>query len=80
MKRSYYVFSNGRLVRKQNTVYLYQYAEEREDVDAASLKDAGAQASCVMEQLEDDINEENVMDDEEEEELMWPPKSGHVIL
>jgi CRISPR-associated protein Cas1 len=67
MKRSYYVFSNGRLVRKQNTVYLYQYAEEREDDDATSLKDAGAQASCVMEQLEDDINEENETDDEEEE-------------
>ena len=67
MKRSYYVFSNGRLVRKQNTVYLYQYAEEREDADATSLQDAGAQASCVMEQLEDDINEENETDGEEEE-------------
>jgi CRISPR-associated protein Cas1 len=67
MKRTYYVFSNGRLVRKQNTIYLYQYGEEREDDDAVSLKDAATQASCVMEQLEDDIKEENATDDEEEE-------------
>ena len=49
MKRSYYIFSNGRLVRRQNTVYLHTYAEEREDGDAASLADAAAQSGCVLE-------------------------------
>lgn len=58
MRRIYYVFSNGRLVRKQNTIYLYQYAGEREDDDSVSLRDAAAQASCVVEQLEQDVEEE----------------------
>jgi CRISPR-associated protein Cas1 len=49
-KRLYYIFSNGRLIRHQNTVYLHTYegaARENE----ASLADAAAQAGCVLEDL-----------------------------
>lgn len=74
MKRSYYVFSNGRLVRKQNTIYLYQYAEDREDDDAMALRDAASQASCVMEQLEEDIDNEQDDDSLEEKEPDFKPR------
>jgi CRISPR-associated protein Cas1 len=53
MKRNYYIFSNGRLVRQDNTVYLHQYAGERGDDDAQSLADAAAQSGCVLEDLSD---------------------------
>ncbi len=54
MKRLYYIFSNGRLVRRDNTVYLHQYEDEREDGDALSLADAAAQNGCVLEDMESD--------------------------
>jgi CRISP-associated protein Cas1 len=59
MKRSYYIFSNGRLLRKQNTVYLHQYEGEREDADEQSLADAAAQAGCALEDLESDLADES---------------------
>jgi CRISPR-associated protein Cas1 len=49
MKRHYFIFSNGRLVRYQNTVYLHQYEGEREDGDEQSLADAALQNGCVLE-------------------------------
>ena len=49
MKRHYFIFSNGRLMRHQNTVYLHQYEGEREDGDEQSLSDAAAQDGCVLE-------------------------------
>jgi CRISPR-associated protein Cas1 len=55
-KRLYYIFSNGRLVRHQNTVYLHTYegpAQENE----VSLADAAAQAGCVLEDLADEWEE-----------------------
>jgi len=52
MKRNYYIFSNGRLVRHQNTVYLHQYEGDRQDNDALSLEDATEQAGCVLEDFE----------------------------
>lgn len=55
MKRHYFIFSNGRLVRHQNTVYLHQYEGEREDGDELSLQDAALQNGCV---LEDDFAED----------------------
>ncbi len=58
MKRLYYVFSNGRLVRKQNTIYLHQYEDERQDSDAQSLEDAMAQNDCVLEQ-EDELTKDD---------------------
>ena len=51
MRRPYFVFSNGRLVRKHNTLYLHAYAGEREDGDDSALPDAMPQASCVLEDL-----------------------------
>lgn len=53
MKRNYYIFSNGRLLRHQNTVYLHQYEGERADDDVASLADAAAQSGCVLEDREE---------------------------
>jgi len=53
MKRPYYIFSNGRLVRKQNTVYLHQYEGERQDDDEVSLADAATQDGCVLEDFDD---------------------------
>lgn len=54
MKRAYYIFSNGRLARQANTLYLHQYDGEREDGDALSLEDAAAQNGCVLEDLDED--------------------------
>ncbi len=51
MRRPYFVFSNGRLVRKHNTLYLHAYAGEREDSDETSRLDAAPQAPCVLEDL-----------------------------
>lgn len=62
MKRPYYIFSNGRLLRKQNTVYLHQYEGGREDADATSLEDAAAQAGCVLEDLESDLEDKGEED------------------
>lgn len=59
MKRLYYVFSNGRLVRKQNTIYLHQYEDERQDDDDQSLQDAMEQNDCVMEQDEELTNDDS---------------------
>ncbi|MBV9868770.1 MAG: hypothetical protein JO316_25715 [Abitibacteriaceae bacterium] len=53
MKRNYYIFSNGRLARQQNTVYLWQYANERQDTDELALADAAAQAGYVLEDMEE---------------------------
>ena len=64
MKRQYFIFSNGRLLRKQNTLYLHQYAEEREDGDDVSLEDAAEQNGCVL----DDCDEDRVLDVQESEE------------
>jgi CRISPR-associated protein Cas1 len=52
-KRLYYIFSNGRLVRHQNTVYLHTY-DGPAPQDAASLADAAAQSGCVLEDLADE--------------------------
>jgi CRISPR-associated protein Cas1 len=60
MKRHYFIFSNGRLVRHQNTVYLHQYEGEREDGDEQSLADAALQNGCV---LEDDFAEDTDSDE-----------------
>lgn len=49
MKRHYFIFSNGRLLRHQNTVYLHQYQGERQDNDEQSLKEAALQNGCVLE-------------------------------
>lgn len=57
MKRIYYIFSNGRLARQANTVYLHQYAEEREDDDAQSLQEAATQNGCVLENLSDEFED-----------------------
>ncbi len=59
MKRQYFIFSNGRLLRRDNTIYLHQYAEEREDGDEISLEDAAEQNGCVLEDLEIDNGEVN---------------------
>ena len=56
MKRNYYIFSNGRLVRHQNTIYLHQYSDERSDGDEQSLDDAAAQSGCVLEDLQADFD------------------------
>jgi hypothetical protein len=56
LKRQYFIFSNGRLLRRDNTLYLHQYAEEREDGDETSLEDAAEQNGCVLE----DCDEERV--------------------
>jgi CRISPR-associated protein Cas1 len=53
MKRLYYIFSNGRLARRQNTLYLHQYNGEREDTDELSLADAAEQSGCVLEECEE---------------------------
>lgn len=53
MKRLYYIFSNGRLLRKQNTVYLHQYEGEREDGDELSLEDAAEANGCVLEDMDE---------------------------
>lgn len=55
MKRFYYIFSNGRLVRKQNTVYLHSYADEGLPPDSLTQSDAASQAGCVLEDLEADF-------------------------
>lgn len=52
MRRPYFVFSNGRLVRHQNTLYLHCYDGERTDSDDVSLQDAAAQAGCALEDFE----------------------------
>lgn len=56
MKRHYYIFSNGRLRRQNNTVYLHAYDGGRSDDDAASLDDAAAQAGCVLEDFVNDAD------------------------
>ena len=56
MKRNYYIFSNGRLLRHQNTVYLHQYSDERADGDEQSLADAAAQNGCVLEDLMQEVD------------------------
>ena len=53
MRRPYFIFSNGRLVRHQNTLYLHCYDGERTDNDAVSLQDAAVQAGCTLEDFED---------------------------
>jgi|GEM_PF-23185 len=63
MKRPYYIFSNGRLARQQNTVYLWQYAGERQDGDELALADAAAQAGCVLEDLDESLPGEAPMQD-----------------
>lgn len=68
MKRQYFIFSNGRLLRKQNTLYLHQYAEEREDGDDVSLEDAAEANGCVLE----DCDEDRVLDSLEEESAETP--------
>jgi CRISPR-associated protein Cas1 len=55
-KRLYYIFSNGRLVRHQNTVYLHTY-DGPAPQDATALDDAVTQAACVLEDLTDDWEE-----------------------
>src|SRR5438105_3945371 len=52
MKRHYYIFTNGRLVRHQNTIYLHTYAGDAPEPDAQALQDAAAQAGCVLEDHE----------------------------
>ena len=74
MKRSYYVFSNGRLTRHQNTVYLHQFDEDRTDADESALAEAATQSGCVLEDLADDFGlglEDNFLDDDsiESEEI-----------
>jgi CRISPR-associated protein Cas1 len=51
MRRPYFVFSNGRLLRKDSTLYLHAYEGERGDGGASSLPDAVPQAACVLEDL-----------------------------
>lgn len=60
MRRPYFVFSNGRLVRHQNTLYLHIHEGERGDDDAVSLSDAAAQAGCALEDFEADDLESDV--------------------
>lgn len=55
MKRQYFVFSHGRLVRHQNTIYLHSFGGERQDDDAPSLEEAAAQAGCVLEEFGPDF-------------------------
>jgi CRISPR-associated protein Cas1 len=43
MKRQYFVFSHGRLVRHQNTIYLQAFGGERMDGDAPSLDEADSE-------------------------------------
>lgn len=64
MKRLYYVFSNGRLVRKQNTIYLHQYEDERRDDDEQSLADAMEQNDCVLEQDEELLSDDGLLTNE----------------
>lgn len=52
MRRQYFVFSNGRLVRHQNTLYLHSYGNERHDGSPIALEDAVAQAGCVLEDFD----------------------------
>lgn len=66
MKRQYFIFSNGRLLRKQNTLYLHQYAEEREDGDDTALEDAAEANGCVLEDCDEDRVLDSVEDAEEE--------------
>jgi CRISPR-associated protein Cas1 len=63
MRRPYFVFSNGRLVRHQNTLYLHCYDGERTDNDAVSLQDAAVQAGCTLEDFEDSTVENPDFDD-----------------
>lgn len=55
MKRQYFVFSHGRLVRHQNTIYLHSFEGGRQDDDAPSLEEAAAQAGCVLEEFGPDF-------------------------
>jgi CRISPR-associated protein Cas1 len=55
VKRFYYIFSNGRLVRKQNTVYLHSYESDEDEPDAQTQSDAASQAGCVLEDLAADF-------------------------
>lgn len=55
MKRQYFVFSHGRLVRHQNTMYLHSFEGGRQDNDAPSLEEAAAQAGCVLEEFGPDF-------------------------
>lgn len=54
MKRSYYIFSSGRMQRHQNTLYLRKFADEDEDLAGADLEDAAAESGCPLEDLEDE--------------------------
>ncbi len=54
MKRFYYIFSNGRLVRKQNTIYLHLYEEDDTEPDEATVADSAGLSGCVLEDLEDE--------------------------
>ncbi|MDQ3812371.1 MAG: type I-B CRISPR-associated endonuclease Cas1b [Armatimonadota bacterium] len=62
MKRNYYIFSHGRLLRHQNTVYLHQYEGERQDDDELSLADGAAQAGCVLEDLDASLLNASLLD------------------
>ena len=48
------------MLRRDNTLYLHQYAEEREDGDETSLEDAAEQNGCVLEDCDEDRIPESI--------------------
>lgn len=82
MKRHYFIFSNGRLLRHQNTVYLHQYDGERADSDEQSLADAAAQNGCVLEDIVEGGgiglgSSDNIQHNTEQEVISGPVINGH---
>jgi len=57
MKRPYYIFSSGRLQRHQNTLYLRPFADENEEHSPPELEDAAFHAGCLLEDLDEPLDE-----------------------
>ena len=57
MKRPYYIFSSGRLQRHQNTLYLRPFSDDDDGSNLAELEHAAAHGGCVLEDLDDVLDE-----------------------
>jgi len=86
VKRFYYIFSNGRLVRKQNTVYLHTYESDEAEQSADAQSDAATQAGCVLEDLAADFEdgtasiEECLDPDASDEERSTPAEESRAVV
>ena len=57
MKRPYYIFASGRLQRHQNTLYLRPFSDDDDNSDLAELEHAASHGGCVLEDLDDCLDE-----------------------